>query len=150
MEHMEKNQEVEKNECGCGCACAESQNHETVQAKEPTEEKAPRRAYAPAVDIVDAEGEIMLIADVPGVPEGAVDLDLKKDILTLVAVPADGVIAGKKLVYSEYGVGEYRRSFALSEDIDKENISASLKNGVLRIRLPKTKPVARKINVSAS
>lgn len=148
MEHMEKNQEMEKS--GCGCACAESQSHETARIKEPAAEKTPRRTYAPAVDIIDSEGEIMLIADIPGVPEGAVDLELKKDLLSLAAVPSDGVIAGKKLAYSEYGVGEYRRSFSLSEDIDKENISASLRNGVLRIRLPKIKPVARKINISVS
>lgn len=149
MEHMEKNQELENQACGCGCGCAESQQKAVAETAKEAQEKAPRRAYAPAVDIVDAEGEIQLIADVPGVPEGAVDLNLEKNVLTMVAVPADGVIAGKKLIYSEYGIGEYRRSFALSEDIDKENISASLKNGVLRIRLPKTKPVSRKIGVSS-
>lgn len=146
MENMENTHNVEKNECGCGCACSD----QAATAIETKEEKAPRRAYVPAVDIVDAGNEIHLIADVPGVPEGAVDLNLEKSVLTLVAVPSDGVVAGKKLVYSEYGVGEYRRSFSLSDDIDKENIVASLKDGVLRIRLPKTAPVSRKINVSSN
>lgn len=146
MENMENTHNVEKNECGCGCACSD----QAATAVETKEEKAPRRAYVPAVDIVDAGDEIHLIADVPGVPEGAVDLNLEKNVLTLVAVPSDGVVAGKKLVYSEYGVGEYRRSFSLSDDIDKENIAASLKDGVLRIRLPKTAPVSRKINVSSN
>lgn len=137
---------AEKTECGCGCGCAEATRTEV----EKVEEKAPRRAYTPAVDVTEREGEVTIVADVPGVAEGGVELNLEKNILTLSAVPADGVIAGKKLIYSEYGVGEYRRSFALSEDIDKENVTASLKNGVLRIKLPKSAPVTKKIGVTVS
>ncbi|MDR1745099.1 MAG: Hsp20/alpha crystallin family protein [Planctomycetota bacterium] len=107
----------------------------------------PRRAYVPAVDLIDSDSEVVLVADIPGVPEGGVDLRVEKNILTLAAVPADGVVAGKKLEYSEYGVGEYRRSFALSEEVDRERISATLKDGVLRIRLPKMAPVAKRISV---
>lgn len=110
----------------------------------------PRRAYVPAVDLIDSDSEVVLIADVPGVPEGGVDLSIEKNILTLTAIPADGVIAGKKLEYSEYGVGEYRRSFALSEEVDKEHISATLKDGVLRVRLPKMTPVTKKISVATA
>ncbi len=146
MAQMEQTREMEQQ--GCGCGGVESQRHETAENKAEAVEKAPRRVYAPAVDIIEADGEIQLIADIPGVPEGGVDLNLEKDILTLSAVPADGVIAGKKRIRSEYGVGEYRRSVVLSGDIDRENISASLKNGVVRIRLPKTRPSARKIHVA--
>lgn len=133
------------------CACTQASDCATnIQQTHATpEEKAPRRTYAPAVDLIEAENEVILIADVPGVPEGGVELNLEKDTLNLVAVPQDGVIAGKKLVYAEYGVGEYRRSFTLSDQIDKENITASLKDGVLRVRLPKTAPVSRKISVTS-
>lgn len=117
--------------------------------KTEVERQAPRRAYAPAVDIVENENGVSLIVDIPGVPEGGVDLTIEKNVLTLSAVPADGVIAGKKLEYSEYGVGEYRRSFVLSEDIDRDGISAGLKNGVLRIELPKSAPVTKKISVGS-
>lgn len=145
MEHMEKHNDIEKS--GCGCECAEAQK---VEQAERIENKAPRRAYVPAVDLIDSENEIHIVADVPGVAEGGIDLSLEKNILTLVAVPADGVIAGKKLIYSEYGVGEYRRTFALSEDIDKDNIVATLKNGVLRITLAKVKPASRKIQIASN
>lgn len=127
----------------------------TAQADTPAEgkreeEQLPRRAYVPAVDLIDGEKEVVLIADVPGVPEGNVDLTIEKNILTLTAVPEDGVIAGKRLAYSEYGVGEYRRSFALSEEVDKDNITATLKDGVLRVVLPKSAPVTKKISVATS
>lgn len=145
MEHSEKHENMMQEGCGCGCAQQECGSTEQKQ-----EQAAPRRAYIPAVDIINSEAAVELVVDLPGVAEGAVDLQMEKNILTLKAVPADGVIAGKKLAYAEYGVGEYRRSFSLSDEIDQENISASLKNGVLRIRLPKSAPVSRKISISAS
>lgn len=145
MDNMEKRDEMVHHEnCACGCA-AEAKIEKTV-----AERQAPRRAYVPAVDLVEGESDVNLIVDVPGVPEGGVDLTIEKNILTLSAVPADGVIAGKKLAYSEYGVGEYRRSFALSDEVDRDGITASLKNGVLRITLPKTAPVTKKINIASN
>lgn len=139
---------IEKHEAGqsCGCGCESSAGREA--GVEKCGQKQPRRAYVPAVDIVESEKSVELVVDVPGVAEDSVELTIEKNILTLSAVPADGVIAGKKLMYAEYGVGEYRRSFALAEEIDQESISASLKNGVLRIQLPKSAPVSRKIAVS--
>lgn len=147
MEHMENIENAVKHEgCGCGCDCATQEAK--VEHAEATRQ-APRRAYVPAVDLIDSENEVTLVVDVPGVAEGGIDLTIEKNILTLSAVPADGVIAGKKLVYSEYGVGEYRRSFSLSDDIDQGGITATLKDGVLRIGLPKTAPVQKKINVAS-
>lgn len=149
MENMEK-QDIRQEGCAGGsCATAEHEiKVEKVNAED--ESQRPRRTYVPAVDLVEADSDITLVVDVPGVPEGGVDLTIEKNILTLTAVPTDGVVAGKKLAYSEYGVGEYRRSFALSEEIDREHISATLKDGVLRIKLPKSTPVTKKINVAAT
>lgn len=142
----------EKNEMQGSCAggdCSVAVG-EAEKAQEQSAEQMPRRAYVPAVDLIDSDGEVVLIADIPGVPEGGVDLSIEKNVLTLTAVPADGVIAGKKLAYSEYGVGEYRRSFALSDEVDKDHISATLKDGVLRVHLPKQTPVTKKISVATA
>lgn len=146
MDSIEKNDTLVKN-CDSG-VCATAEREEGVEKTE-AERQGPRRAYVPAVDLYEGESEVDLIVDVPGVPEGGVDLSIEKGVLTLTAVPADGVIAGKKLAYSEYGVGEYRRSFVLSDEIDREGISASLKDGVLRIKLPKSAPSVKKISVSS-
>lgn len=150
METMEKNDAMKSNQaCSCGCDNAVERNQAGAVEKTDVQRQAPRRAYAPAVDIIESEAGVRLVVDVPGVPEGAVDLTIEKNVLTLAAVPADGVIAGKKLEFSEYGTGEYRRSFILSEDIDRDGISAGLKNGVLRIDLPKRAPVTKKISVGS-
>lgn len=144
---MEAHEKNEVQDC-CGCGCSAPAKEEN--AVEKSAESLPRRAYVPAVDIVESSDSVELVVDLPGVAEGGVDLNIEKNVMTLSAVPADGVIAGKKLVYAEYGVGEYRRSFTLSDEVEQDKISASLKNGVLRINLPKAAPVSRKISVSAS
>lgn len=146
MDSNEKNDTLVKN-CDSG-VCATAEREDKVEKTE-AERQDTRRAYVPAVDLYEGESEVDLVVDVPGVPEGGVELSIEKSVLTLVAVPADGVIAGKKLAYSEYGVGEYRRSFVLSDEIDREGISASLKDGVLRIKLPKSAPSVKKISVSS-
>lgn len=145
MENLEKH-EAAGSECGCGYSCETAEKQEC--AAEKVEQKQPRRAYVPAVDIIEAENAVDLVIDVPGVAEGSVDLTIEKNVLTVSAVPADGVIAGKKLMYAEYGVGEYRRSFTLTDEVDQEHVTASLKNGVLRIKLPKVAPVTRTIAVA--
>lgn len=105
------------------------------------------RVYMPSADVIDGESETLVILDMPGVSGDDVELTLEKNILTIEAVPAAQAFPGKNLVYSEYGVGDFRRSFSLSEDINRDGISASMKNGVLTVKLSKIVPVARKIAV---
>lgn len=128
---------------------AEETCESSVCQTETREEETPMSGpvYVPAVDLVEGEGQVSIIADVPGVAEGGVELTVEKNILTLVAKPDVPTFEGKKLAYSEYGVGEYHCAFTLSDGIDKENISASLKDGVLTIALPKQAPVTKKIAV---
>jgi HSP20 family molecular chaperone IbpA len=54
------------------------------------------------------------------------------------------------LLQAEYGVGDYQSSFTISHEIDREKIEATVKNGVLRLVLPKAKAVqTKKISVQA-
>ena len=58
--------------------------------------------------------------------------------------------ADREFLYGEYGIGDFYRSFAISEDIDAEKISAQLNNGVLTLHLPKSEAVKpRRIEVKA-
>jgi HSP20 family molecular chaperone IbpA len=54
---------------------------------------------------------------------------------------------GYDLAYAEYRVGDYQRSFSLSSQVDQEHIEATLKDGVLRLCLPKAGPTTKKIAV---
>lgn len=118
---------------------------EKVEAKK-TE---PGRTYVPAVDIIDNGDDTLLVIDMPGVRDADVELTLEKNILSIEASPSDQICEGKDLVYSEYGVGEFKRSFSLTEDIDRESIGATLKDGVLTVTMKKMAPVTKKISVGS-
>ncbi len=96
-----------------------------------------RRVFMPAVDIVEKENDIVLFADMPGVDERSVDITLEKDLLTIHGTVEPDVPENHRLVLSEYGVGDYERTFTLSNEIDREHIKAVVKDGVLRLTLPK-------------
>lgn len=126
--------------CACGCEAESSAKSERVEN---------RKIYRPAVDILDGEGETLLYADMPGVDEANVDITLEKSVLTIKGKVDRPDHSGRQLIYSEYGVGDFERSFTLSENVDRERISASIKDGVLVVKLPKAVPSVKKIEVSS-
>ncbi|MBW7857456.1 MAG: Hsp20/alpha crystallin family protein [Leptonema sp. (in: Bacteria)] len=103
--------------------------------------------YTPAVDIYENENSFVLYADIPGADEKSVEITVEKDQLSIQAKVNDEVPVGSKLRYSEYGIGDYKRSFSLGDRIDREKIEASVKNGVLKLVLPRIEPVVRKIEI---
>ena len=130
--------------------------NQAVQQKETQDvERVERtrsgRTFLPATDIVETENEIILYTDMPGVDEKSVDITLENGLLTIqgnVAVSEDN--EDLESVYTEFQVGDYYRSFTLSDEIDREKIQAKLKDGVLKLVLPKAETVkARKITVEA-
>ncbi len=115
------------------------------------ERTRPRKVYTPAVDIMEKKEEIIVIADMPGVDEGSVDISLEKNILTINGRVEPESPDGYRLAYAEYGIGDYQRAFTISEEINRDRIEASIKNGVLRLVLPKAAEAkTRKIAVSAA
>jgi HSP20 family molecular chaperone IbpA len=111
------------------------------ELKEMTRENAEhtreRRLYTPSVDIVERKNDILLLADMPGVDENGLDITLEKRVLTIYGRVDAEAPEKYTLVSSEYGIGDYQRSFTLSEEVDTEKIQATIKNGVLRLVLPK-------------
>ncbi len=123
-----------------------------VETPAGVERLETRARFIPAVDIYEAGEEIVLSADVPGVPESGVELTLEKNVLTIVGRVKDAPDAGtaNKSVYREYEVGDYERSFTVPEGVDRDKISAAIKDGVLTVRLPKAAPTTRKIAVAGA
>ena len=109
-----------------------------------------RKVYVPRVDIYESQDDIVVVADMPGVDESSVDITLEKNVLTIGGYVEPVTPENYCLSYAEFEVGDYQRSFALSNQIDQENIRAAVKNGVLRVWLPKADAAkARKIAVKA-
>jgi HSP20 family molecular chaperone IbpA len=128
----------------------------SLQAKEkkevttPAELTKPGLVFNPAVDIFETEKELTLLADLPGVKAKDLKIDLKDNVLTLTAdeTPLEG--PGETDVLREYRTGTYYRQFSLSDTIDQSKIEAAMKDGVLRLSLPKVEAATpRKISVKA-
>jgi len=116
----------------------------------PAEQTKPGAVFYPAVDILETERELTLLADLPGVKAKDLKIDLDDNVLTLTAdeTPLEG--SGEKDIFREYRTGRYYRQFSLSDTIDQSKIEAVLKEGVLRLTLPKVEAATpRKITVKA-
>lgn len=114
------------------------------------EQTKPGPVFTPAVDIFETDKEITLLADMPGVKPDDLTIDLRENMLTLSGDVAPFENAGEEFLLAEYETGKYYRQFSLSEVIDQNRIDAQMKNGVLRLSLPKMeKAKPRKIAVKA-
>ena len=110
-----------------------------------------RKAFVPRVDIYETDDQIVLVADVPGVDQNSVEITLEKSLLTVNGYVEPEAPEGYDIAYAEYDIGDFERSFRLSNQIDQEKIEASVKDGVLRLVLPKIGPAkTRKIAVKAA
>lgn len=89
----------------------------------------------PAVDIVETEEELVLMADIPGVSKENLDIGIDKGILTIRG-HAESTLKGEML-YRDFQLSSYYRQFELPEAIDAEKTRAEVKNGVLTLHLPK-------------
>ena len=96
-----------------------------------------RPVYVPRVDIIENNDSITLLADMPGVDEGTVDIVLEKDLLTINGTVEPQAHKDHRVAYAEYGTGDYRRAFTVTDAIDHNRIEATVKNGVLKLVLPK-------------
>ncbi len=121
-----------------------------LRADPPEDSVDCRHAYTPPIDIHEGPEGLTLVADLPGANERNLRIQLEEHVLSLdvridAAPPEDA-----RLIHEECRLGDYHRSFILSEEVDRDRITADLKNGVLRLFLPKAERVqARRIEIKA-
>ncbi|MGC1274718.1 MAG: Hsp20/alpha crystallin family protein [Planctomycetaceae bacterium] len=114
-----------------------------------TAEPTPRLVFTPPIDIFETDEGLVLLADLPGVSLDSLELQVQDNRLTLLGRVKSPVPDDAELRYQEYQVGDYLRSFILSDEVDHERVSATLNNGVLKVSLPKAKKAeARRIHVA--
>ena len=108
------------------------------------------RTYVPRIDIIERNDGIQLLADLPGVDENSLDIVLENDQLTIQGFVEWERPSGYDLAHVEYGVGNFRRAFKLSDQVDQNGITATIKHGVLQLHMPfSSGPKTRKIAVQA-
>lgn len=115
-------------------AAAESEPH-VGHTGEPAPE--PRAYLTPPIDIHEGPEGLILEADLPGAGESQVTIQLEDNVLTLHAKVTPPAPEGARALHEEYHVGDFYRSFILSDEVERSGITAELKNGVLRLVLPK-------------
>jgi HSP20 family molecular chaperone IbpA len=128
-------------------------NQDIVQRD--ADSRAPQAAELPSlfppVNISEDDAGITLSADLPGITREALAIRVDSDTLTLEAPIQLALEANLEPVYAELRAGRYQRSFTLSRELDSGRIDATLRDGVLTLRVPKLEQARpRRIEVRAA
>ena len=129
-------------------------DEQVVEAADGTEVSlAPKQlslegAYTtPAVDIYETPKQLVLLVDLPGVEPENVEIDLKRNSISILAKVSEQ--EGGQVLLDEYRAADFFRAFGITELVDYTRVQASLEDGVLKIVLPKAqRVVSRKIPIS--
>jgi len=98
----------------------------------------PASYFVPATDIYETPDELVLAAEMPGVKADGMDVTVEDSVLVLRGRPRAEPETRGGVLLKEFASGEYYRAFQLPADFDTARIQATLKQGVLTLRLPKS------------
>ena len=106
--------------------------------------------FHPKVDIFETNDCVTLVAELPGSSEDDTDITLERNVLRIRATKGLPVPTSSEPIYMESSSGIYERIFIISDAIDRDGIEATVKDGLLRLVLPKAKQaIARTVTVKA-
>ncbi len=115
---------------------------------EQTERRKP--VFPPNLDIVEKSDSYVVKGDMPGTVPDSVELNLEGDLLTIKA-SVNQETEELPTLYGEYNVGDFETTLRIAGEIDRDNINAELKDGILTLTLPKSeKGKPRQIKVNAA
>ena len=118
---------------------------------QPQQRGREQPAMSPRVDVIEDEKGITLFADLPGVARDALEIHVEGESLTIEGQVAAATPEAMQAAYAEVRVPRYRRTFTLSRELDGSRIEAQLKDGVLRLWIPKQEHAQpRRINVKVA
>jgi len=133
-------------------------NRQGQQGQESSRQDASRsvarrdaQAMTPRVDVLEDDSGITLVADMPGVSKESLEINVENDALVIEGTISPATPQALEATYAEIRVPRYRRSFTLSRELDAGHIEAQLKDGVLKLRIPKheqARPQRISVNVS--
>lgn len=114
-------------------------NRHTNRAQELQRQDGGRdgQTTAPRVDVLEDDTGITLLADMPGVSKDSLEINVENDALSIEGTVSAVTPQAMQATYAEVRIPRYRRSFTLSRELDPGRIEAQLKDGVLKLRIPK-------------
>ncbi len=112
----------------------------------PTRSQGETGAVVPAVDVSETDDAYVVKAELPGVEKKDLDVSLHDGVLTINAEAKheNGTNASGRVIRQERRYGKYARSIRVGCEIDRKNVVAEYKDGLLTIKLPKSEAVVRK------
>lgn len=129
----------------------EKVENNATDGQQPAERTRSGRYYRPNVDILERRDELLLLADMPGAAPGEIDVRFEGGELAILGLVSPRDESSANYLLGEYGVGDFYRTFRVSENIDASKIHAEYSDGVLRVHLPKVEAVKpRKIAVKTN
>ena len=112
-----------------------------VQQKRELDKKQettiPTRIFVPSADIYEEEDALNVILEMPGVDKSNVEVSVEDGVLRVGGRLDFSKYERLQPLYTEYNIGNYSRSFTLSNKIDQNKIAAEMKDGVLSLKMPK-------------
>ncbi len=126
------------------------QNVQNTRQQTPQQPEAMPLELTPAVDIIEDKSGVTLLVDLPGVERDGLDIDVDKNVLTIrgnINLHTDEKL---NATYMDVHAGTFTRQFTLGSELDAGAIDATLKDGVLKLFVPRSdvhKP--KKIEVKA-
>ena len=108
-------------------------------------------SWAPAVDVSETEAELVIRAELPGLSQKNIELNLQDNVLTLKGEKQQEQKEEKENFHRvERSYGSFSRSFTLPVNVNAEAVQATFKNGVLEITMPKAEEAKpQKIEIAA-
>jgi len=109
------------------------------------------RSISPAIDVLEDRDNIIILCDIPGVDMNDLELTITKDVLTIKGEKKEEEKKDKARIFKkETWEGSFQRTIALPDGVDSEKVDATLKDGVLRVVVPKMEEVKpRQIKVKS-
>jgi HSP20 family protein len=100
--------------------------------------------FVPLADHHETERAHVLILEMPGIDPDSLSVTLEKRVLTVTGRGRPEAPEGYSLAHREFREGDYERAFTIAETIDSDRIEAELRDGLLRLTLPKSEPAPAK------
>lgn len=110
---------------------------EVIERPESAVNATTRRVCEPAADVIEKPDAIHLLIDLPGVDQKGLEVTIEEHTLRIRGKSAVTETRADAALHREFEPTDFERSFRLTTDLDEARISASLRNGLLRVTLPK-------------
>lgn len=111
----------------------------------PSGERFPAEYRQPFIDVIETDNEVIATAEMPGLEKEDIKINISEDRLEISAeTKKEEKIEEKGYVYRERRAGKYYRSIPLPSPVDPDKATATYKNGVLEVKMPKTEVKQKK------